>query len=381
MALLTVGVVGTSLKENERRVPIHPDHLDRIPEDLRRHLIFQTGYGTRFGMPDSALKAFAGGVTSREKILAESDIVVLPKAVPADYHALREGAVFCGWPHCVQQHVPTQTAIDRKLTMLAWEAMFSWLPGGARDLHCYYKNNELAGFCSVIHALGLLGIDGNYGPPRKVAVLSFGSVSRGAIYALQGRGYGDITVFTQRLSHLVRDQIYGCEFKHMRRGAAGEAAVVVGESDGSTHPLMEDLAKADVIVNGILQDTDSPLMYMTAGEVASLKPGCLIVDGSCDLDMGFPFAKPTSFEEPMFDVGRVHYYAVDHTPSYLWDSASWEVSCALLPYLRDIMSGPEGWARNETLRRAIEIRDGVIQNPKILSFQRRSPQYPHPVMA
>jgi hypothetical protein len=41
------------------------------------------------------------------------------------------------------------------------------------------------------------------------------------------------------------------------------------------------------------------------------------------------------------------------------------------------MSGPAAWDADETIRRAIEIRDGLIQNPKILSFQDRSPEYPH----
>ena len=41
------------------------------------------------------------------------------------------------------------------------------------------------------------------------------------------------------------------------------------------------------------------------------------------------------------------------------------------------MSGPDGWEESETIRRAIEIRDGVVQNPRILSFQNREPDYPH----
>lgn len=35
------------------------------------------------------------------------------------------------------------------------------------------------------------------------------------------------------------------------------------------------------------------------------------------------------------------------------------------------------WDRAQTIRRAIEIRNGVIRNPKILSFQRRSAEFPH----
>ncbi len=88
--------------------------------------------------------------------------------------------------------------------------------------------------------------------------------------------------------------------------------------------------------------------------------------------MGFDFARPTSFDEPMFTVGDgVAYYGVDHSPTYLWNSATWGISEALIPYLRTVMGGPPAWDRDQTIRKAIEIRDGVVQNPKILSFQGR----------
>jgi hypothetical protein len=41
------------------------------------------------------------------------------------------------------------------------------------------------------------------------------------------------------------------------------------------------------------------------------------------------------------------------------------------------MEGSGAWDAEPTVRRAIEIRDGVIQNPAILSFQGRSATYPH----
>jgi alanine dehydrogenase len=94
--------------------------------------------------------------------------------------------------------------------------------------------------------------------------------------------------------------------------------------------------------------------------------------------MGFEWARPTTFAEPMFEVGDgLHYYAVDHSPSHLWNSTTWENSEALLDYLPVVMAGPSGWDADETIRRAIEIRDGRIVNEKILSFQGRSAQYPH----
>jgi alanine dehydrogenase len=151
----------------------------------------------------------------------------------------------------------------------------------------------------------------------------------------------------------------------------------VVEHDGTERPFLELLGEADIIVNGIFQDPDDPLMFVGAEEVCRLKRDCLIIDVSCDEGMGFPFAKPTTFAEPMFKVGTVDYYAVDHTPSYLWESASRSISAALVVHLPSVLAGREGWLANETIRRAIVIDEGVVLNESVLSFQGREAQYPH----
>jgi alanine dehydrogenase len=210
---------------------------------------------------------------------------------------------------------------------------------------------------------------------HKVLVISYGSVSRGAICALQARGFTDITVFTQRDPNFVRDQEFNARYRQLITGPDGR--LYSTSLDGSARPFLEDLSSADIIVNGILQDTDRPLMFLSENEVPCLKPGSIIIDISCDEGMGFPFARPTTFDDPVFRVGKSTYYSVDHTPAYLWNSASWEISKCLLPFLERITMGPDRWEKDETIRRAIEIEGGVIRNPRILSFQRRSDQYPH----
>jgi hypothetical protein len=59
----------------------------------------------------------------------------------------------------------------------------------------------------------------------------------------------------------------------------------------------------------------------------------------------------------------ITYYAVDHSPSSLWNSVTWEISEALLPFLETVLGGPSAWDGDESVRRAIEIRDGVVRNP------------------
>ena len=95
--------------------------------------------------------------------------------------------------------------------------------------------------------------------------------------------------------------------------------------------------------------------------------------------MGFEWARGTTFADPMFTVGdTTNYYAVDHSPSLLWNSTTWEISEALMPFLRTVMEGSSSWADSDTIQRAIEIQDGLVQNNAILEFQGRSHEYPYP---
>jgi alanine dehydrogenase len=375
MALLTVGVFCTSRKEQEKRVPIHPRQLSWIDEEIRHQLFFETGYGAAFGIPDEDIALMTGGVLSREDLLEKCDIALLAKPTAQDFQDMRPETIHWGWPHCVQQFEVTQTAIERRLTLIAWEAMHRWSEHGDWQMHIFQNNNEIAGYAGVLHAMNTLGIDGNYGPSRKAVILSFGSVSRGAVRALQARGIRDITVFTHRHYFLIADQMAGLNYFQFDEDEKGNLLALY--PDQNTTPFIEALEDADIIVNGILQDTDHPIMFVTEDQVDRLKEDSLIIDISCDEGMGFPFARPTTFKEPIFKAGKSYYYAVDHTPSYLWNAASWEISNSLIPYLSLVMEGPERWEESETIRRAIEIKDGVVQNPKILSFQNREEAYPH----
>jgi alanine dehydrogenase len=285
--------------------------------------------------------------------------------------------VLWGWPHCVQDADLTQVAIDRQLTLIAFEAMNHWNRDGSFNLHVFHKNNELAGYCSVLHAFQIAGISGDYGPHRRAVVIGFGATARGAVTALNALGIGEVDVLTHRQRAAVAAPIHSATIVHFDTDDTTARASHAVTDDGPV-ALEEYLTEHDVVVNCVLQDTDAPLTFMTEDDLKRMRPGSLVIDVSCDEGMGFSWARPTSFADPAFVVGdHVLYYAVDHSPSYLWDAATGEISEALLPFLPTVMAGPEAWEVNPTIRRAIEIRGGVVQNPAILSFQGRSPLHPH----
>lgn len=380
MTLLGLGVVGSSAKENEHRLPLHPEHIPRLEAALRAQITLEHGYGARFGVADAALAPYVAGFATRAEILADSDVVLLPKPQHEDVAAMGSGQVLWGWPHCVQDAELTQLAIDRRLTLVAFEAMNHWAVDGGVGLHVFHKNNELAGYCSVIHALELAGLTGAYGRRLTAVVIGFGATARGAVTALNAHGVHEVAVLTNRSVAAVGSPIHSVRIRQFEHEAEGEHLSHV-ITDQGREPLAAYLAENDVVVNCTLQDTANPLIYLRSDDLAAFRPGSVIVDVSCDLGMGFSWARPTSFDEPTFVVGdNVLYYGVDHSPSYLWSSATWENSSALTPFLRPMLEGPASWDENETLRRAIEIRDGAVVNPAILEFQGRAEEPPYAVL-
>lgn len=374
---LILGVFSHSRKENERRLPIHPVHFEHIEENLRKRIYLEKGYGEPFGVSDEYLSKLVAGLSTHEEIIANCDIILLPKPLAQDLKEMREGQILWGWPHCVQGEDITQIAIDKKLTLIAFEAMHYWSRNGTKGTHVFHQNNEMAGYCSVLHAMQLIGITGEYYRPLRAAIIGFGSTGRGAVIALKAHGVNDIHLLTQRHPVSVAAPIYPTQIVQFKRDNSDPSQCIV-LSENDRLPMVTYLSQFDIVVNCVLQDPNAPLMFATEKELSSFRSGTLIVDVSCDEGMGFSWTRPTSFKHPMFKVGNnIFHYAVDHSPSLLWNSATWEISKALLQYIKTVLGGPESWKSDQVINHSIEISQGVIKNKDILSFQHRSPEYPH----
>src|SRR5690349_18804234 len=280
MGRSSLAVVAQSRKDHERRLPIHPQHIERIDAGLRRRMFLERGYGELFGVPDERLAPLVAGLFPRERLIAECDVVLLPKPVARDLVELREGQVLWGWPHCVQNEEITQLAIDRRLTLIAFEAMNHW-SDGEFSLHVFHKNNELAGYCSVLHALELIGTTGDYGRHLRAVVIGFGATGRGAVTALNAHGVNDVDVLTQRGVTAVGSPIHSTRILRFQTDADDRSRTNVLVDDGVV-PMAGFLAEHDLVVNCVLQQPDQPLMFATERELSAFRAGTLIIDVACD---------------------------------------------------------------------------------------------------
>ncbi len=375
MTSFTLGVVGSSFKENELRVPIHPEQLDWIDHNIRKKMFFEIGYGERFQIHDNWINDRTAGLLPRNEIFEVCDVIVLIKPDPKDIPFIHPGKTLWGWLHCIEDFWITNAAINKNLTMIAWEGMHKWNRKNEFQYHIFHKNNEIAGYAGAFHALQLRGIDGHYGTPRRVMIIGSGSVARGALQAFKGLGFKDIHIYNRPSKTFIAPQSYDAVYHQLEMSEDGRLMAI--HSDRTRTPFIEEISQSDIILNGIRQNLDNPIMFMSTDEIDRLKRSSIIIDIARDEGLGFPFSKPTSFENPILKVGEAWYYAVDHTSSYLWNIASWEISISLIPYLSTMSRGPSSWEKEETISRAIQIQNGRIIDPRILSFQNREQDYPH----
>ncbi|PID71734.1 MAG: alanine dehydrogenase [Desulfobulbus propionicus] len=369
---MKTAIFGTSLKKNEKRIPIHPEHIREIPEDILKNLYFEEKYAEDFGFKIDSIKNIIGGILSRESLFKCCEVIVIPKICNEDIKYLYDDQIVYGWPHCVQGYEITQAAIDKKITLVAFEAMFSGK--GDYKHHIFHKNNEIAGFASVQHATQVRGLTGIYGNKKKAIVFGFGNTARGAIYGLLSQGISDITVYTKRPPYLVQQQIPAVSYKQFV--FQGGRAWLEGKRSFDTI-----ISEADIIVNCVLQNPNKPIMFVDDIRIKKLKDNSLIIDVSCDENMGFEFAKPTTFKDPVFKIRKSnsYYYGIDHTPTIYWQTSSYEISRAILPFIKHISSGKNGYKNETILSNAVEIENGFIRNKAILKFQNREEGYPYSI--
>jgi alanine dehydrogenase len=361
--LMKIGLLYTSNKANEKRYPVHIKHVNKLRQDQLHKIVFEKGYPGIDSLKDKKVT-----ILKREEVFKKADLVILPKPERADYKHFKENQILWGWPHCVQTPSIVDVAIKKKMTLIAWEHMFAW-ESEEKGQHVFHRNNELAGYASVIHGLTLAGMTaGSYGNGKKVAVIGYGSTGKGAIKALLGLGAEEVNVYSQRSRSQIKADDNRLVFKKYH--AHNHVVEMEGQS------AAQELSQYDIIVNCILQNPLKPKMFITNEEARGFSKKTLIIDVSCDEKMGFEFARPTSFDEPIFQIGKIIYYGVNHSPSYFFEAASYEISKALFPHLQYILDH-DTFVGSLVLEKAVDIERGIIHNANIISYQNRESKWPY----
>lgn len=318
----TIGFPISDKKNEKRRALVIEDILN---VKNKEYIYIEKNYGKALGIEDQEFIDLGVNVVDRE-IVMNQDIICDPKAGDAGYlEFLREGQTVFGWIHAVQNREITDNFTNKKLTAIAWEDMFE------QGRHVFWRNNEIAGEAAVLHACTLYG---KLPYEIKVAILGRGNIAKGAYKAFVSLG-AEVVMYDRRTELLFQNE----------------------------------LGKYDILVNAVLWDLKRTDHVIYKEDLKKMKKGSMIIDVSCDQNGAIESSKPTTMNNPIYEVDNILHYVVDHTPSIFYKSVSKSISSQIVKYLDLLIENKE--LENKVLAQAIIIENGIIKDQRINDFQRR----------
>lgn len=312
--------IAKEIKPGEGRVALLPNHVQQLTD---KHEVFiETGAGLLSQATDQDYKAIGATIaSSAESLFRQGELIVKVKEIlPEEFAYLNSDHIIFTNLHSAADPAQLDVLLDRKLTAIS-----------AEEIHQYGSPNcPLAGEIGALEGLRLTfachGGSGNhflphYGAPTcKAIVIGLGGVGRGALRTLLSLG----------VEVLGFDSFAGALFKTKLDWPTQKF---------STHSLDELealLPQADMIVNCVLWDKTRSDHLITRPMLSQLKPKAVIVDISCDTNGAIETCRPTSWNDPVYEVDGIRHFCVDNIPGAAPVTASQGYGNALLPYIEDI---------------------------------------------
>jgi alanine dehydrogenase len=308
----------------------------------------EAGAGLGSGFADADYLAAGARIAgSAEEIWAEAELIVKVKEPqPAERARLREGQVLFTYLHLAPDPEQTRDLMASGATCIAYETVTDARGG----LPLLAPMSEVAGrLAPQVGAWTLQKANGGRGVllggvpgvgPARVVVIGGGVVGTQAGRVAAGMG-ADVTVLDRslpRLSHL--DDVFGREF---RTGFA---------SAGLTADLV---AEADLVIGAVLIPGAAAPKLVTRAQLATMKPGAAIVDVAIDQGGCFQTSRPTTHEDPIYQVDGIMHYCVANMPGAVPRTSTFALTNATLPYALDLAN--KGF--EQAIKDDAGLREGV----------------------
>jgi len=278
----------------EKRVAVLPEDIANSPNEL----IIEHDFGEYLNISDDEYLSVGAKIENRETIFASCDIIFSMKLIQeTDYDKLRERQTIIGWTHPTGSgtRFMQEQAIPKKMIIIDLDnispAVFyngEKFPIPFIKPNFVWRNSYNAGLCSVYHAVLAHGIlpDSN----TKVAVLSIGNVSQGALASIS-KFNTDTRVFTRK----------------------------------TMQHFYDTLEEYDIIISGI--EVANPQEHiLTKEQLKRLKKGCLIIDAAADAGNSIEGTHYTTIGEPIYEEDGLFFYVVNNSPSILFRETSKAIS-------------------------------------------------------
>ena len=346
--------IPTETKNNEFRVAITPAGVAELTH--RGHeVLIQAGAGEGSAITDADFKtAGAQMITTAEQVWSDADLLLKVKEpMPAEYELLRHGQILFTYLHLAASRACTEALLASGTTSIAYETVQT--ADGALPLLA--PMSEVAGRLSAqVGAYHLMRTHGGRGvlmggvpgvEPAEVVVIGGGTAGYNAARVAGGMGAA-VTVFDVNINRL--------------RELDAEFGIGIRTRYSSAYELEDAVKRADLVIGAVLVPGAKAPTLVSNSVVAHMKPGAVLVDIAIDQGGCFEDSRPTTHDEPTFDVHDTLFYCVANMPSAVPKTSTFALTNATMPYVLKLAD--HGWRAacrsDPALAQGLATHDGAL---------------------
>lgn len=342
------------IKAQEYRVGLTPAAAHEAV--LHGHqVLIEAGAGLAAGFPDHEYQAAGAQILpDAAAVYGAADLIVKVKEpLAAERRLLRPGQVLFAYLHLAADPDQARDLLAAGVTAIAYETVTDARGG----LPLLAPMSEVAGrLAPQVGSWALQKANGGSGMllggvpgvlPGNVVIIGGGVVGAAAARVSVGMG-ANVTVLDRSLARLswLDDTFMG----RLHTQFATRTA------------LADLLPTADLVIGAVLIPGGATPKMVTREQLATIRPGSVLVDVAVDQGGCFQTSRPTTHENPIYEVDGIIHYCVGNMPGAVAQTSTQALGNATLPYLLTLAD--KGWRaamiENPHLRAGLAICDGRL---------------------
>jgi alanine dehydrogenase len=319
--------VAKEIKPQEYRVALTPAGCRELVQGGHEVLV-ETGAGAGSAFPDSAYERAGGTILPVDDVWERAELLLKVKEpIAAEYGRLREGLALFTYLHIAADQPLTRALVESGITAIAYETVET--ERGALPLLA--PMSEIAGRLAPqagAHHLekpkggrGLLlgGVAGV--APGRVVVIGGGIVGYNAAVIALGLG-AQVTILERSVDRM----------RHLEEILSGRVSLLMS----STLQVEESLKEADLVIGAVLIPGALAPKLVTREMLGSMKEHSVLVDVAIDQGGCAETSRPTTHDEPVYEVEGVIHYCVANMPGAVPITSTRALTNVTLPYVEAI---------------------------------------------
>lgn len=351
--------VPKEIKKHEYRVGLVPASVRELT--ARGHdVVVQSGAGEAINFPDTAYEeAGAEILDGAEAVYDRAEMIVKVKEPQqSEYSLLKQDQILFTYLHLAADKPQAQALMDSGCVAIAYETVTDFHGG----LPLLAPMSEIAGRLSV--QVGAYFMQKHCGGLGKL-ITGVPGVQASRVLVIGGGVSG---FNAARMAAGMESQVRILErnperMRFLDNHFAGKVEVLFSNTD-----TIERLAKdSDIIIGAVLIPGAAAPKLIRRDMLDSMRPGTVLVDISIDQGGCFETSKPTTHDNPVYNVNNVLHYCVANMPGAVPHTSALHLNNAILPYVLQLAD--KGWKQaaedNPHLRNGLNVVHGRVTHKEV----------------